>query len=35
MDPLAYIVFGTFLLLVIAAIVLPRFFDDGSSQPSE
>ncbi len=35
MDPLAYIVFGIFILLILAAIVLPHVIDDGSGQPSE
>lgn len=33
MDPLAYIVFGIFILLVVAAIILPKLFDDSSGQP--
>lgn len=35
MDPLAYIVFGIFALLIVAAVVLPKLFDDGSGQPIE
>lgn len=33
MDPLAYIVFGIFLLLIVAAIVGPKLFDDSTGQP--